>query len=242
MWFVHERGFRIGVFTVGLVGGLNLVLPISAVIITDYGWRVANYGMAGMFLLVIILVFLLMPESTYLRAEALNLDTSSHDNSPQLTKESAEHLEEPVASEKPTFTSTNSRTTTTDASGHDSFWRQYHLWSGRTYNEASVFTLSIRPFQMALSPSVLWGGVIYSCGIAWLVLISVTVSQIFSAPPYSFTIIHVGLTKLSSFTASILGALISHPLSDRLAVYMAKHNKGIYGWSHSPLLEDKKLY
>jgi hypothetical protein len=66
-------------------------------------------------------------------------------------------------------------------------------------------------------------------GLAWLVVIAARLSQIFVSPPYSFSIVQVGLCNISSFIATVIGCVIAEPLSDRLAVWMAKRNGGIYG-------------
>ena len=39
IFFLHERAFRIGIYTLLLLGGKNLVPLVSAVIIESYGWR-----------------------------------------------------------------------------------------------------------------------------------------------------------------------------------------------------------
>jgi len=39
IFFLHERAFKIGVYTLLLLGGKNLVPLVSAVIIQRFGWR-----------------------------------------------------------------------------------------------------------------------------------------------------------------------------------------------------------
>jgi MFS family permease len=39
IFFLHERAFRIGIYTLLLLGGKNLVPLVSAVIIQSMGWR-----------------------------------------------------------------------------------------------------------------------------------------------------------------------------------------------------------
>ncbi|RDL31418.1 MFS general substrate transporter [Venustampulla echinocandica] len=63
IFFLHERAYRIGIYTLLLLGGKNLVPLVSAVIIQSLGWRwvfwiVAMYvGFCGM------LLFVFVPES-----------------------------------------------------------------------------------------------------------------------------------------------------------------------------------
>ena len=96
-------------------------------------------------------------------------------------------------------------------------------------NHVSFFNTLFRPFMMLGSPAVLWATLLFTTCISWLVGISVTLSQIFSAPPYNFSVSAVGLTNLSSFVASILGTLIAGPLIDGVVRKMSKRNGGTFG-------------
>jgi hypothetical protein len=96
-------------------------------------------------------------------------------------------------------------------------------------NHVSFYNTLFRPFMMVGSPAVLWATLLFTTCISWLVGISVTLSQIFSAPPYNFSVSAVGLTNLSSFVASILGTLVAGPLIDGVVRKMSKKNGGTFG-------------
>ena len=87
----------------------------------------------------------------------------------------------------------------------------------------------MQPFLLLGSPAVLWATLLFTTCISWLVGISITLSQIFSAPPYNFSIISVGATNLSSFVASLLGTFVAGPAIDGVAKFMSKLNKGTFG-------------
>ncbi len=188
------------------------------------------YGMGGAYILQTILVFLLMPETAYHRAESLNIDTTSHEDLSDAAKEiNAEHKE--VAAYEREEQSTNNDMSAVQGSNWMSA-RELLPWSGYSH-KVNLFWITIRPFKLVLSPPVFWGTILYMTCISWLVLIAVTISQIFGLPPYNFSVEHVGLTNLSSFVASVLAAAVAQPLSDGIAVYMAKRNGGVYGNSLS---------
>ncbi|KAF4984285.1 hypothetical protein FZEAL_497 [Fusarium zealandicum] len=63
IFFLHERAFRIGIYTLLLLGGKNLVPLVSAVIIGGLGWRWAFWIMAMIVALSAILLFLFVPET-----------------------------------------------------------------------------------------------------------------------------------------------------------------------------------
>ncbi|KAJ5249105.1 major facilitator superfamily domain-containing protein [Penicillium chermesinum] len=201
----------------GLGGGLtwqfrSLCSPASAII--EYGsYHAALYAMGGAFSVQLILIFLWMPESAFKR-EALNIDTGKTtvtlEGKPDL--ELVEHV---WGNRTPTSRSSHS-------------WFQ-DLWPYSGYvNHVSFWNTLIRPFYLLGSPAVIWAVLLFTICISWLVGISLTLSQIFSAPPYSFSVVGVGATNLSSFVASVLGTLTAGPLVDGLITKMSKMNGGIF--------------
>jgi hypothetical protein len=64
--------------------------------------------------------------------------------------------------------------------------------------------------------------------LAWSLAIAVTTSQIFSAPPYNFTVLQVGSINMSGFVGSLIGTFLAPPLSDWMATALARRNKGVY--------------
>lgn len=111
-----------------------------------------------------------------------------------------------------------------------SFAKQMLPYSGYV-NHVGFFNTLFRPFSMLASPAVIWSTILFTTCISWLVGISITLSQIFSAPPYNFSVTAVGLTNLSAFVASLLGTAVAGPLIDGLVRKMSKMNKGTFGES-----------
>ncbi|KAL7938219.1 major facilitator superfamily domain-containing protein [Trichoderma chlorosporum] len=63
IFFLHERAYRIGIYTLLLLGGKNLVPLISAAIISRFGWRWAFFVVAMVVGLAFFLLFLFVPET-----------------------------------------------------------------------------------------------------------------------------------------------------------------------------------
>lgn len=120
-------------------------------------------------------------------------------------------------------------------------WTQRLLPYSGYVNQVSFWNTLIRPFYLIASPAVLWAVLLFTTCISWLVGISLTLSQIFSAPPYNFSVVGVGATNLSSFVASVLGTLTAGPLIDGLVTRMSRMNGGIFGRlkfiGNTPLIE-----
>lgn len=142
-------------------------------------------------------------------------------------KSTAEHIDEggphAVTSGSPPSRSSEQPT---------SWARELLPYSGYVHKVPFWNTL-FRPFYLLASPSVLYGSIIWTLAIGWLIALSIVLSQVFASPPYSFSIGAVGLTNMASFVGSILGTLISGPTIDGLVRRMARINGGTFGNSHN---------
>jgi hypothetical protein len=84
------------------------------------------------------------------------------------------------------------------------------------------------PLKMFLFPHVLFSAIQISSGVAFLILLTSTISMVFSAPPYNFNTIGVGLMSMGPFVGNVLGSLWAGPLADWVVIKMAKRNRGIF--------------
>ncbi|KAH7019975.1 major facilitator superfamily domain-containing protein [Ilyonectria destructans] len=63
IFFLHERAFRIGIYTLLLLGGKNLIPLVSAAIIGRFGWRWVFWIVAMVVGACFVLLFLFVPET-----------------------------------------------------------------------------------------------------------------------------------------------------------------------------------
>ncbi|KAJ6443653.1 myo-inositol transporter [Purpureocillium lavendulum] len=63
IFFLHERAYRIGIYTLLLLGGKNLIPLVSAAIIERFGWRWVFFIVAMVAGLGLALLFLFVPET-----------------------------------------------------------------------------------------------------------------------------------------------------------------------------------
>ncbi|KAG4421447.1 hypothetical protein IFR04_005397 [Cadophora malorum] len=233
VWFVHERGYRSAIFNLGVLGGINLAAPITGVLIEASSYRVAFYAMGGAFGLALIMIFFWMPETAFVRHGAVNLDTGANNVMTELTlthKMDAAHVEN---DEKTAGANTHTPTSSPASPASPASDKKYTFaqemipWNGYV-NHVSLINTTCRPFVMLASPAVLWATLLFTTCISWLVGISVTLSQIFSAPPYNFSVTSVGLTNLSSFIASVLATFLAGPLIDGIVRRMSLRNGGTF--------------
>jgi len=179
------------------------------------------HTMGVAFVIMLLLVIFFMPESAYHRRGALNIDTSD--------KQMATDNLDKKSFEKSSIQEIEARPISTTSPEPRLSWKQELLpWSGY-FDHVSFWRTFLRPFVVIASPVVLWATLLFTTCISWLVLISITLSQIFSAPPYNFSVSAVGATNVSSFVASVIGTLAAGPLIDGVVKLMSKRNRGIFG-------------
>lgn len=221
IWFVHERGYRTAIFNLGVLGGINLASPIAGLIIQYGSYRTCLHAMGGAFIVQFLMTLFWMPESAYSRTGAINIDTGDRtvvvekDNDiPMILVDQIERRMEPMDIDEPQ----EARKT----------WMRELLPYDGYFNRVSFWRTLLQPFVMLASPMVLWAALLFTTCISWMVLISITLSQIFSGPPYNFSVSVVGACNLSSFVATLIATMIAGPSIDGLVKLMSRHNNGIF--------------
>ncbi|KAH8672205.1 major facilitator superfamily domain-containing protein [Ilyonectria robusta] len=215
IWFIHERGYRTAIFNLGVLGGINLASPIAGPVIQYGSYRTCLLAMGGAFIIQFFMTLFFMPESAYHRSGALNIDTG--DKAVVVEKEekiTAEHDEDQRSQN---LEQEPQKTWMRELLPYDGYWHPVPFWK----------TL-IRPFFMITSPIVLWATILFTTCISWLVLISISISQIFSAPPYNFSVSEVGATNVSPLVATFIGTVVAGPIIDGLVKYMSRMNHGTF--------------
>ncbi|KAK6338599.1 hypothetical protein TWF696_009411 [Orbilia brochopaga] len=67
IFYLHERGFRLGIYTLLLLGGKNLVPLVSGIIIEAKGWRWVFWIVSIIVGALVFLLFLFVPETYWVR-------------------------------------------------------------------------------------------------------------------------------------------------------------------------------
>ncbi|KAL7621734.1 hypothetical protein AAE478_009061 [Parahypoxylon ruwenzoriense] len=81
---------------------------------------------------------------------------------------------------------------------------------------------------MLIFPQVLFSFFAYGLTTSWLVVVGSVLAQLFTAPPYSFSVSGVGFVSIASLVGAITGAFISGPIADGIIKEMSRRNGGIY--------------
>ncbi|GAB1318281.1 Major facilitator superfamily (MFS) profile domain-containing protein [Madurella fahalii] len=221
IFFLHERGKKLGWYTVALCLGATGPLFSGFMLAGGYSWVLFFYVQFAFAGALFILAFFFVEESMYFRKPlsappSTGDGTEINDNTGATTK-----TEEPAVSE-------HERELDSPANYplRKSFLQQLALW-GPVDHSASLVMMPIRAFSYLLVPSTFW--VITTYGI-FIGLSGFSFNFVFPLkivePPYNWPQTNAGLHALSTFLGFGL-ALPFVPASDIFAARLTKRNNGI---------------
>ncbi|KAI8958182.1 putative MFS transporter [Daldinia sp. FL1419] len=212
IFFLHERGKRIGYYTVCLCLGTFASLPAGYMLSGGHGWRLFFYVEFAFAVALLILAFIFVEETSYNRR--VLAAPSTPPNEPE--KEGVHEVEKGVQQAELIVPS------------RKTFLETLSL-RGRVDSDVPFFTTMIRSFTYFLVPQSLW--VITTFGINGIIGLSAlsfsyTFPILITSPPYNWTVTNSGLFAL----AAVVGYGLAVPFtssSDRLAAFFTKRNNGI---------------
>lgn len=168
----------------------------------------------------------------YKRDPAYNLDLGTTDHTEEMLD--AKHVPDsvPVGEEPKDQTIHSERVVRVEPlhTGADekplTFWEELKPVRGIESDE-NLLAIIVRPFGMLLFPQVFYGFITYGLSTSWLVVLGGVLAQIFTAPPYNFSVSAVGLVSISPLIAALL-SFVAGPANDMAVKQLARWNKGIY--------------
>ncbi|KAF2175710.1 putative MFS transporter [Zopfia rhizophila CBS 207.26] len=207
IFFLHERGQRIGYYTVCLCFGSTGPLYAGYMLAGGYSWRLFFYVEFAFAMALLIFAFFVVEETAYKRDKQPLSAPMSSANSDKAGQAGIEEVA-PVIPPRKSYLST------------------LRPWS-KTDHEAEFWITMPRSFTYFFVPQVFW--VITSFGI-YIGLGALAFNYTFplkiTASPYHWSVTNSGLITIASF----LGFLFAIPFlssSDRLAAYLTRKNNGI---------------
>lgn len=220
LYFVHQRGVRLAAWGLCLSIGIGSGTMISGYIIQDLDWN-WTYGICAVIYGVwIVVLFLFCPETAYRRSPVLDVDLGTE-------KDIAENTED----NKPTVNNLEDVETSSSSVNASEAKHSYHhdlkIFHGRVCDDSFLKVLA-RPLMMLIFPQVLFSLVAYGLTSSWLIVVGSMLADIFTAPPYNFSVSGVGLIAIAPLIGSITGAFISGPAADKIITVMSRRNNGVY--------------
>jgi MFS family permease len=230
VFFVHERGFRVGLWNAAVIVSINVAPIISSRIIVNRGWRWAFWVLAISFGVLVGAVVVGMPESSFERnvieGEAVVPDEEGHTPSfTQLDTTEKGLREDPVISQSPLPPFRESGLSTMPTT----FSSMLHPCpaSQGSFKDASLSMVG--SLRLLGHPATIWACMVWSVMFSWVIILGVVASQIFAAPPYNMTPTAVGnLIGIPPLIGSLLGTLVGGYFCDFVALWLSHRNRGVY--------------
>ncbi|KAH8794340.1 major facilitator superfamily domain-containing protein [Hyaloscypha sp. PMI_1271] len=208
IFFLHERGLVMAMYTCALVSGVSGGIIISGLITINHPWRVIYDVAIALIALTLILAFFTFPETVYIRPIEIDAD------------------HEPTLSEKCDGpTAMLSESSTSSIPPKKSYLQSLKLFSG-TYTEETFWRLVIRPFALILLPPVLWCSLVQSVTIGFIVAVTSNVASAY-ATAYNMKPYETGLCFIAAIIGALVGIFCGGYLGDRTADFFTKRNGGI---------------
>ncbi|RFU35916.1 hypothetical protein B7463_g482, partial [Scytalidium lignicola] len=227
IYFTHERGTYLGLYSFMLAGS-NFLAPVLAGFINDgQGWKWVMYWCAIFLAIGFIFCFFFMEETNYDRAPIEMVPSSSNSVGNVTPKEGV----------LPTKDDLEKRVATSSDNSAIETGQGLVEYTPKTYvqklalldkkREFHLFRMMVRPLLFFAFPSIVYAGFSYGSNLIWFNVLNGTASLILSAPPYNFPSSMVGLAYVSPLIGVAAGAFYSGKLGDRIALKLARRNGGI---------------
>ncbi|KAH8597042.1 MFS transporter [Bisporella sp. PMI_857] len=208
LYHVHQRGVRLAWVTImGFAAGF--MSPVLSGLVLDHlGWRWIFSIIAIFTGVILIAVFLFVPETAYARKAQLQNGDRAED--PQRTI--------PMAYNGPSEYASPARM---------GFLMRL-LPIQNKISDQNFALLLLRPLIFTFHPAVLWFTLFSGTSISWVIFTVVIMGIKFPEPPLSFTPTQIGLMNFAAWVGSLIGFLICALSSDSSAKWLARRNNSVY--------------
>lgn len=214
---MHERGSKLGYYTVCLCWGSTGPLYAGYMLAGGYSWRLYFYVETAFAGALLILAFLFVEETTYKRKTPNGPTTPSSERDRKIFSQEETEKDGAVAEKIEGQIFVPQRRT---------YLATLKPWSAINKDEEFFMTMA-RSFTYYLVPSVLWVVTSYGIYIGLGALVfNYTFPILIVQPPYNWAEENSGLIALGN----VIGYGLAVPLtwtSDRLAAYLTRRNGGI---------------
>ncbi|KAH8647074.1 MFS transporter-like protein [Tricladium varicosporioides] len=226
VFFVHQRGTRVGLWNLAVIASVNITPIISGYVIVALGWEWSFWLLAISFGVLLVTVVFLFPETSFDRSQATTTSLSSPSGSTETnlresTEKKAMDLESTQVTESPQLGSSSTKRPK---------WQhvlgvQYAAFD----NPVRILPALGAPLILLAHPVVIWSCAMWSVVFTWVIIIGTTASQIYAAPPYNLSTTSVGnLVGIAPLIGSIPGTVLAGWTCDLLSKKLAARNKGVY--------------
>ncbi|KAH6990022.1 major facilitator superfamily domain-containing protein [Ilyonectria destructans] len=228
IYFLHDRGKWNTMYWVIYTGAL-IVAPIIAGAMADHsGWPSFWWLNAAMTAVSLVAIVFGFPETKFRRVEASEAQPAVVETS--LKAIQVQH-EEQSTSEKNTTSDDNQSNVNAErdpclGKGTPSR-QQWKLFQSTSSPFRSIMLDLWIPWKLFTFPIVLFASFVVSWSCSFILILNLTQTQVFAAPPYNLSSQSIGFTNFSLFVGALIGLATAGPLSDWVSARATARNNGI---------------
>jgi len=201
MYFVHQRGLRIAVASLALIGTTFLTPIVVGRMTHSIGWR-WSFRLVALFSgLFGIGVFLYGPEHVYPRSNLVP-------GIKEIQEKEGTIIVYPYKEQ--------------------TFVQSLVIFSGRKSAD-KLWKLILRPFPLFFThPAIIWGCLIQGTFVGWITMVGAVIAALYSGPPHWLNETHIGYLYTSPFVGSIIAFVYLGWTADWSVKYLTRRNNNIY--------------
>ncbi|KAJ5285933.1 hypothetical protein N7524_001239 [Penicillium chrysogenum] len=230
IYFVHQRGLANTIYFWFMTVGVTLSPLAGGFITQSQGWRWVWWWMAILFGAGLV-VFIFLYEETMFDASPIDgipvankLSSNPHPDKEDLERTAVDksYLAQDCQPMPEVLQ--------IDYSIPEKTYRQkLALWTNSLIPLSEVSKHCYQPFLILFSiPGVFFMAIVYGVMTACTTVPVTTLSAVMTLPPYNFNASQIGLMGVPPFIGTTIGAMICGPLSDSIALTLAKRNGGVF--------------
>lgn len=208
VFFLHERGLIMAMYSAALVTGVSGGIIIDGLITIKHQWRYIYYVAIALIGATLILAFFTFPETNYLRPIEVDSDGTP-----------VSGIDEKLNVDSHVEAGTNS------VPKKKTYIQRLKVFSG-VYTQESFWKLFWRPFALILLPPVLWSSLVQAVTIGFIVAVTSNVASAYSTT-YNFQPYQTGLCFFAAILGALVGIFCGGYLGDKTADFFTKRNGGI---------------
>ncbi|KAG5654978.1 hypothetical protein KAF25_011009 [Fusarium avenaceum] len=223
LFFLHERGSIMAIYTTALSAGVGCGIIIAGLITIKHDWRYIYWVTVALIGACTILIIFTFPETVY------NRDGTPDETRTVNNPETAHAQHSKGDDMDPEIVQSEDATSNRRSCGSLPLKRTYlqslSMYSG-VHTQESFFKLAFRPVVLLCLPPVLWATLVMAVTIGFLVAISSNFAVAFSTT-YGFQPWQAGLCFIACPVGAGFGNFFGGRVSDIVADKLTRGNNGI---------------
>ncbi|KAM7200465.1 MFS general substrate transporter [Rhypophila sp. PSN 637] len=212
IFFLHERGTIMALYTSSLAVGVSLGMLISGLITINHNWRVIYQVASALVGAVLLLAFFAFPETAYTRDRS---NTVGHHGPRLMDSEKAEV----------STSASDVERASSQSPPKETYVQSLKIFHG-TLTRESLFKLMVRPIGLILLPPVLWSALVEAVTIGFLVAVTSNIEVAYERT-YHFESWQVGLCFIAAIIGSLVGVPAGGQFGEWIADKLTRRNGGI---------------